>query len=101
METTADRLRQARQQAGFNTAAEAIERYGWTKSTTYCHENGLRGLTRHAKKYARAYGISIDWLLTGKGGMKTLNEDYDALPPNIQKIAEEIIHGLRIAWERG
>ncbi len=67
METEEDRLRSARVGAGFETTAKAIRRFGWVKSTTYCHENGLRGLTRHeAKKYAKAYDVSIDWLLTGE-----------------------------------
>ncbi len=92
METEFDRLRSARARAGFETAAKAIRRFGWVKSTTYCHENGLRGLTRHeAKKYARAYGVSIDWLLTGEDTPRhnernALLEVFDTLSPERQRL---------------
>ena len=31
------------------------------------HENGLRGFTRHAERYARFFRVDLNWLLTGKG----------------------------------
>ncbi len=92
METEFNRLRSARASAGYATAAEAIRRFGWVKSTTYCHENGLRGLTRHeAKKYARAYGVSIDWLLTGEDTSRhnernSLLVVFDTLTPERQRL---------------
>lgn len=92
METEVDRLRLARVGAGFISAAAAIRRFGWVKSTTYCHENGLRGLTRHeAKKYARAYSVSIDWLLTGEGTppdsvRNNLMVVFDMLSPERQRL---------------
>ena len=31
------------------------------------HENGSRGLSRAAVRYARFLGVSLDWLIDGRG----------------------------------
>src|SRR5262249_48045968 len=63
-----ERLRQARQMAGFDTAAKAARHFGWGQSSYMGHENGTRGIRpRVANKYAAAFGVSLGWLLTGEG----------------------------------
>jgi len=63
-----ERLRQARQTAGFDTAAEAARHFGWGQSSYIGHENGTRGIRpRVANQYAAAFGVSLGWLLTGEG----------------------------------
>ncbi|HWF65227.1 MAG TPA: S24 family peptidase [Rhizomicrobium sp.] len=62
----AARLRQAREAAGFKSAAEAIERFRFTASTYMAHENGQNGIrVEPAQAYARAFGVDPGWLLTG------------------------------------
>lgn len=61
------RLQQARQAAGFRTAKEAAERFHWNYETYAQHENGNRGISRSAKRYARAFKVSEAWLLTNTG----------------------------------
>lgn len=68
METVSDRLRQAREAAGFDNAREAAAALGLTYSTYAGHENGSRGPRREQLlQYARKFKVSTDWLLTGKG----------------------------------
>jgi len=68
MSNASDRLKQAREKAGFQDAAEAARRFGWAASTYHGHENGSRGLRADvAQKYARAFRVSPDWLMFGKG----------------------------------
>lgn len=68
METVSDRLRQAREAAGFDNAREAANALGLTYSTYAGHENGSRGPRREQLlQYARKFKVSTDWLLTGKG----------------------------------
>lgn len=63
----AERLRQARQNAGFESAAEAARRHGWSVPTYSGHENGSRGFTADtAQDYARAFRVSPSWLLYGQ-----------------------------------
>lgn len=59
-----ERLREARIQCGFTTAAAAIRHFGWSASTYRHHENGTRGFgSEEAFIYARAFGVTANWLL--------------------------------------
>lgn len=63
-----DRLKTAREQAGFESAVDAARRFGWTESTYRAHENGQRNIPRTAApRYARAFRVSAEWLLLGVG----------------------------------
>lgn len=63
-----ERLRFAREQAGFSDATEAANRFGWGVSTYRSHENGSRNFTKDgAQKYGRAFRVSPEWLLLGVG----------------------------------
>lgn len=64
-----ERLRDARLAAGFASAAEACRRFGWSEGTYRHHENGTRGVpAKRAAEYGRAYRVSPEWLLYGRGG---------------------------------
>lgn len=68
MESIHDRLQRARFAAGFETAQDAVTRYGWTYSTYSGHENGSRGVRGEAlERYARAFGVDPGWLQFGRG----------------------------------
>lgn len=64
----AKRLEKARSDRGFKSARSAAEFFGWPYDTYAQHENGTRGITRAAEKYAKAFRVSKGWLLTGEGG---------------------------------
>lgn len=64
MDKPAQRLRWARERAGYGTAADAVKAFGWTASTYYGHENGDRIFkTEAAKRYAQAFNVPWLWLL--------------------------------------
>ena len=66
-----ERLRHARESAGFTTAAEAARRFGWKEPTYHSHENSSRGFPKgKAVTYAKAFKVDVEWLLTGRGEMK-------------------------------
>lgn len=63
-----ERLKEARVRARYAEAADAARAFGWNEVTYRSHENGQRGLRPDvAKKYARAFRVSMAWLLTGSG----------------------------------
>ncbi len=62
----AKRLEQARRAAGFESARAAAIRFDWSYDTYSQHERGERGLSRSAKRYAKAFKVSEAWLLTGE-----------------------------------
>lgn len=77
------RLKEARENAGFSTARSACERFGWKESTYGTHESGHRGFIRHASKYAVAYKVNVEWLLTGRCQKNTTVQGLKSLPtPN-------------------
>lgn len=63
----AARLVKAREAKGFRFARDATNYFGWPYATYAQHEQGARGITRAADKYAKAFGVSEAWLLTGHG----------------------------------
>ena len=64
-----DRLRAARSAAGFNTARDAARALGISPPTYYAHENGTRGVNGEVLvAYARAFRVSLSWLIAGEGG---------------------------------
>lgn len=63
----ANRIRQARTDAGFATASDAVKHFNWTYSTYAGHENGHRSAKlADLKKYAAAFGVDFVWLQTGR-----------------------------------
>lgn len=70
----AKRLETARIARNFETAKDAARYFGWTYETYIQHEQGIRGISRAASKYAKAFRVSEGWLLTGEGqGPTTTN----------------------------
>lgn len=68
MRSPNERLRIARENAGFETAVEAARALGVPQSTYIGHENGHRGFpAKRAPAYARKFKVSEEWLLYGKG----------------------------------
>lgn len=60
----AERLRAARERAGYSSAEEAAETFEWKASGYRHHENGTRGFgIPEALKYARAFRSNPLWLL--------------------------------------
>lgn len=58
----AQRLRQARIEAGYDSAAAFAQAHELTESSYRSHENGSRGMTRPiAERYARLLGGSVTW----------------------------------------
>lgn len=64
-----ERLAQARKDAGFKTATDAAKALGVNRLTYIGHENGHRGFRKDsAEVYARKFDVSLEWLLTNRGG---------------------------------
>lgn len=77
-----ERLREARKNAGYKSAADAARAMGVPEQTYYSHENGGSGLRPAvATKYAKKFRVSLEWLLTGRGEMSTAN---GAIPYDVE-----------------
>jgi transcriptional regulator with XRE-family HTH domain len=71
MDGRAQRLRQARLDRGFETAAAAADAFGWSRNTYASNENGNAPFSyRRAKEYAAAFGVSPEWLYDAAGSMR-------------------------------
>ena len=80
-ESPHQRLRVARGQAGFSRASDAARAMGIEEPTYLGHENGSRGLSRAAPRYARFFGVSLDWLIDGRRDAARAAEPLLAAPP--------------------
>lgn len=69
-----ERLRDARKAAGFATAADAARAHGWNPTAYRHHENGTAGFDRVAERYARAFRVTPEWLVFGRGDAPELQE---------------------------
>jgi len=81
MSTTADRLRQARVAAGFDSAGDAAAALGVSAATYRQHENGTRGYpASKAEHYARRFRVTPEWLLYGRGDEPTVKPTSKTVP---------------------
>ncbi len=66
LDTPHARLAWARERK-YDTPLDAARALGVPEATYYGHENGNRGLTRAARRYADFFGVNLEWLLYGRG----------------------------------
>jgi phage repressor protein C with HTH and peptisase S24 domain len=67
-----DRLREARRARGYESANAAAAAMNVNRFTYAQHESGLNGMRRDTlARYAGFFRVSIDWLLTGRGTMRS------------------------------
>lgn len=71
MSDRADRLRKARLERGYGSAAEAARAFDWNPNTYASNENGNATFSyKKARVYALAFGVLPEWLYEGKGPMR-------------------------------
>ena len=71
MDGRAQRLRQARVDRGYETAAAAADAFGWSRNTYASNENGNAPFSyRRAKEYAVAFGVGAEWLYDAAGAIQ-------------------------------
>ncbi|WP_189379559.1 MULTISPECIES: S24 family peptidase [unclassified Mesorhizobium] len=83
--TPADRLRMARQKAGYRSAMKAAEMLNVSAGTYGGHENGSRAFDAETvKKYASAFNVRPAWLMLGEEPM-TLDEELGRLLKHLEE----------------
>lgn len=64
----AERLRFARQLAGYTNAQDAVDEFDLEYGTYVHHENGTRAISLdNAARYAEMFDVDLRWLATGRG----------------------------------
>lgn len=73
--------------------------YGWKVSTYTQHENGTRAISRKAaEKYAQSFGVTMDFLLRGKGNTPQKNDSdlrQDVASQPIMVLSWSVISGAK------
>ena len=94
MMTMGERLRAARDAAGYKSASKAAEALGVTASSYRAHENGQNEFgPEMAQFYARKFGTTASYLLTGEGPQRAsrpqpIISSYDPEAPEPDEQAE-------------
>ncbi|WP_319520217.1 S24 family peptidase [uncultured Martelella sp.] len=71
-EFRAERLKEARQRAGFGGVKSAASQFGWNVNNYKAHESGRNGFgVADGRRYARAFNVSFHWLYLGEGAPDT------------------------------
>lgn len=74
-EKRSNRLRVAREKAGYDSAAAAAIALGKKVSTYTSHENGTRGFKETTGRvYADAFGVSVSWLMLGASDVPSVSD---------------------------
>lgn len=68
LDSSSGRLRWAREQAGFKSAAEFARLFGIKAVTYRAYESGQNEYARYAPEFAARTGVSTNWLLRGEDG---------------------------------
>jgi transcriptional regulator with XRE-family HTH domain len=88
MDTPSNRLRIAREKAGYAHAKDAAEAMGVPVATYIQNENGARGISaQKATRYARFFRTTPEWILYG-------NNDADPATPGIDELEEMVRDAL-------
>lgn len=93
-QVAADRLRAAREAAGFSSAKEAAEAMDVPVASYIQHENGTRGFKAdRAAQYARRFRTTPEWLLLGRGTSPVQSQEPSAadLEQMIREALEEVV----------
>lgn len=96
MGASAERLKQARERAGFASAKAAAEAMGVPVATYVQHESGVRGYpASRAQRYAQFFRVRPEWLIYGSGK----ESEAIALGPQLYVKGEVAAGVWRDAWE--
>jgi phage repressor protein C with HTH and peptisase S24 domain len=96
MSDASERLRQAREKSGYESAKMAAEAMGVPVATYIQHENGTRGFpSGRAARYARFFRVKPEWLLYGKVDADTVVE----LGPRLFVVGEVAAGVFKEAWK--
>src|SRR5579872_4729322 len=88
MQEIGERLRLARQAAGYKTISDFIHQHQFPKSTYTQYEIGARALhVELAIQFAVLFKTNLIWLLTGKGSIEHTDNDLISNIPD--KISQE------------
>ena len=106
-ELRAERLEQARRNANLGGAKALSDRFGWSINNYKAHESGRNGFgIADARKYAKAFNVSVEWLFLGKGSFQDKYNPqadqikqqaidlFDALPADLQGVAVAQLRAL-------
>lgn len=94
-----DRLKQARIDAGYETAQDAADAYGWNAVTYRAHEAGDRGIKKSvAERYAKAFRVPFEWLFLGRGTRNAESAEiidiWDRIPDRERAAARLMLESL-------
>lgn len=92
------RLKQAREYAGYETAADAARALKLHPQNVRDQEAGRRGIDGpQFTQYARDYGVNLEWLVSGQGEMTGADivDIWSRIPEANRNAAREMLKALQ------
>ena len=99
-----ERLATARKLKGYTRAIDAAAALNTPYTTYHGHETGQNGLSRAGRKYAKFFGVSYQWLMTGQGPMVPLSDAeaekladvWSRIPAHDKNTALKMLEGVAL-----
>lgn len=97
-EKRAQRLTLARIRANVGGSKAASDKFGWNANNYKAHESGRNGFgIADAKRYAKAFNVSVSWLNFGAGSPDDKFSEADDLKLEAITLFENLPHALQEA----
>jgi len=96
-----DRLKSARQSAGYETATDFAKSIGENPTSYRAYENNQNGYARKAHDFAERLGVSASWLLKGGEMLRTPAKAIAPLDHQLQKLGIALIPELELGYSMG
>ncbi len=100
LDSPGGRLKWAREQAGFETAADFAKRYGYNATTYRAYENDQNGFAKLAHEFGDRLSVDGKWLLKG-GDLGGEGGSSGALAQQAKEMGLSLIPELELGYSMG
>lgn len=101
LDSSGGRLKWARKQAGYETAAHFAKRYGYNPTSYRAYENNQNGYAKLAPEFADRLGVPVRWLMAGGDLEHGASDGEGALAQQAKEMGLSLVPELELGYSMG